>query len=184
MNRIKEDEVFKDIPGYEGRYQVSNYGRVWSLIRGREMSYDLGKEGYLRCSLCHYGQRNIPIGVSRLVAITFLDKPNENQIEVNHKDENKQNNHVDNLEWVSKSENINHGTRNKRVAEKLNIKVLQLDLQGNLIKEWDSIGEASKSLGIHRSTISRHCNNHITGTIRGGYIWRYANGEDYEKENL
>ena len=124
-------EEWKSIPGYEGLYEVSNLGRVRSLDRyvktcyeayklhkGKILSPAKDKNGYLKVHLCYNGKHNI-IRVHRLVAQAFLLNP-DNLPEVNHKDEDKTNNSVDNLEWCDRSYNISYGTRTER-QKKTNI---------------------------------------------------------------
>ena len=125
-------EEWRDIPGYEGLYQASNFGKIRSLTKKivqfngynySEKKYN-GKilkpsivRGYERVLLQDKGiKRNY--FVHRLVAMTFIENPN-NLPYINHKDENKLNNKVENLEWCTQSYNINYGNRNKKVREKL-----------------------------------------------------------------
>ena len=108
-------EIWKDILGYEGLYQVSNYGRVRSLKYGKEkiLKQQINTDGYLHIDL-YKNKKRKNYNVHRLVTIAFLENPN-NYPQVNHKDENKQNNHIDNLEWCDYKYNCNYGTRkNKR----------------------------------------------------------------------
>lgn len=117
------EEIWKDIPGYEGLYQASTYGRIKSLRRYRfnHNKKQIVEErilkpgvvnGYLRVALWKDAkQKNIL--VHRLIALTFISNPN-NYKEINHKDETRQNNHVDNLEWCSHKYNNNYGTINER----------------------------------------------------------------------
>ena len=113
-------EIYKDIEGYEGLYQISNYGNVKSLNYKKTGKDGLLKpqydsDGYCQVSLYkHHKGKSFPI--HRLVAEHFIDNP-DNLYEVNHKDENKLNNCVDNLEWCSHEYNCNYGTRNKRHSE-------------------------------------------------------------------
>ena len=116
-------EIWKDIEGYEGLYQVSNKGRIKSLnridSRGRKVNEKIlsskpNNKGYLRVHLYKNGKRK-PFSVHRLVAIAFIPNPN-NLLEVNHKDENKENNTVDNLEWCNRKYNTNYGSRNERAS--------------------------------------------------------------------
>ena len=112
------EEEWRDIKGYEGKYQVSNLGRVKSLknCKGnyREKILKLGKDklGYLQVVLSKEGKGKL-FRVHRLVAESFIENTN-NYPEVNHKDENKSNNCVDNLEWCDRKYNCNYGTRNIR----------------------------------------------------------------------
>ena len=116
-------EIWKDIEGYEGLYQVSNKGRIKSLnridSRGHKVNEKIlsskpNNKGYLRVHLYKNGKRK-PFSVHRLVAIAFIPNPN-NLLEVNHKDENKENNTVDNLEWCDRKYNANYGGRNERAS--------------------------------------------------------------------
>ena len=112
-------EVWKDIRGYEGLYQVSNLGRVKSLLRGSTEGKILcpleHRQGYLHVRLYKKGVYK-QFSIHRLVAITYLDNPN-NFLEVNHIDENKKNNRVDNLEWCTYKYNSNYGTCRQKISE-------------------------------------------------------------------
>lgn len=110
-------EIWKDIKGYEGLYQVSNLGRVKSLKVSKIKSERIRKSyqqssGYISIVLCKNGKA-VNHKVHRLVASAFIDNPN-NLPEINHKDENKANNKVDNLEWCDSSYNKNYGTRTEK----------------------------------------------------------------------
>ena len=121
-------EEWRPIPGYEGLYEVSNLGRVRSVDRyvkskgesywlrkGKMLSPTKDKNGYLKVNLSCNGKHNI-IRVHRLVTEAFLPNP-DNLPEVNHKDEDKTNNRVENLEWCDHKYNMNYGTRNIRAKE-------------------------------------------------------------------
>ena len=117
-------EEWRPIEGYEGLYEVSNTGQVRSLDRyvknnysyrlqkGKVLSPEKNKDGYLLVSLCCNGKQNLRT-VHRLVAQAFIPNPN-NLPQVNHKDENKSNNRVDNLEWCDQAYNNLYGTRQER----------------------------------------------------------------------
>ena len=116
------EEIWKDIEGYEGLYQISNYGRVKSLNyakQGKEkiLKDRISNSGYKRVNLSKSGERKTYY-VHRLVAETFIPNPN-GYSEVNHKDEDKSNNNIDNLEWCTSKYNSNYGTRNERQSEKM-----------------------------------------------------------------
>lgn len=116
------EEIWKDIEGYEGLYQVSNLGRVKSLNYAKQGKEKILKDrisatGYKRVNLSKSGERKTYY-VHRLVAETFIPNPN-GYSEVNHKDENKSNNNIDNLEWCTSKYNSNYGTRNERQSEKM-----------------------------------------------------------------
>lgn len=121
---MEKEEIWRDIEGYEGLYQVSNLGRVKSLDRidrlGRRkpgviLSYILHNYGYLLVNLYKEGKRKLFL-VHRLVAHTFIPNP-EGLPEINHKDEDKTNNLVDNLEYCDRKYNINYGTHTERMVQ-------------------------------------------------------------------
>lgn len=111
--------IWRDIEGFEGLYQVSNTGQIRSLRFGKTkiLKVMADNRGYKSLSLYKNGKGKT-YRVHRLVAQAFIPNPN-NLPEVNHKDENKANNHVSNLEWISHKDNVNYGTRNKRTGESL-----------------------------------------------------------------
>lgn len=161
-------EIWKDIKGYEGIYKVSNYGEILNI----KTKYKLKPSkinGYTRV---HLTDRTEYIHI--LVAKTFIKNPG-NKPCVNHIDGNKQNNKVDNLEWCTPKENINHAwnlglcEKSRKMAKR---KVIQYDKNMNFICEWESIREASTKLKLHESNISSCCSNKIKTT--GGFIWKYA----------
>ena len=110
-------EEWKDIKGYEGIYQISNKGRVKSLKFNKENILIPVKQnrGYLFVNLCKNGKVKKYL-IHRLVAEAFLPNP-DNSPQVNHKDENKLNNNVENLEWCSNEYNINYGSRNEKASK-------------------------------------------------------------------
>ena len=174
MNR-KEDqnmEHWKAIAGYEGLYEVSDMGRVKSLWYGKDRILKPGKSGmgYLKVGLCKAGNLK-QLLVHRLVAEAFI--PNPNNLEtVNHKDEDKTNNEISNLEWMSMKDNINYGTHNKRVAESLSNQVQMFDKKtGELLGTFPSTHEAKRVTGIAQQNISSCCNGKKKSA--GGYVWRY-----------
>lgn len=114
-NTVIKEVIWKDIKDFEGLYQVSNTGKVWSISRGQIRKTRLDKDGYERLDLWD-GNKTHTRFVHRLVAEAFLENA-ENKPEVNHIDECKTNNNLENLEWATRKENINHGTRNQRMVE-------------------------------------------------------------------
>ena len=169
-------EYWKPVVGYEGHYQVSNFGRVKSIKFGKEIILKQRQcmNGYKLVTLYKDGKGKI-ILVHRLVAQAFIPNP-DNLPEVNHKDENKTNNVVTNLEWCDRLYNVRYGTGIERQKKKQlnNIKkskpVLQYDLEGNFIKEWKSISECGRN-GFHIFCISSCCNG--KQKTHKGFIWRY-----------
>lgn len=175
-------EIWKDIVGYEGLYQVSNYGRVYSHLTERILRHHNCLKGYARLILRKNGS-NYGHTVHRLVALAFIDNPN-NFPEVNHKDENPRNNVVDNLEWCTHQYNNTYGTKIARmvahtdysvIADKNSKPVAQYDLNGNYIRSWKSLQDCSSSLGYDNSAIAKCCNNKLLQVY--GYQWRYINGD-------
>lgn len=174
---LTNDEIWKDILNYEGFYQVSNYGRVKSLNRVVEgrwgkavisekiLKSRKSKKGYLYVALYLNGKcKNIKI--HRLVAMTFI--PNTlNLPQVNHKDENKENNKVDNLEWCDNKYNCNYGSHTINYMKAVN----QYNMKGDFIKRWKSIKEASRILNINANCISSCCHHRIKTS--GKYKWRF-----------
>lgn len=177
------DEIWKDIIDYIGLYQVSNLGQVKSLPKNgkknRILKIERCKNGYLRVQLYKNGIGKHLL-VHRLVAEAFLDNPN-NLPYVNHIDEDKANNKVENLEYCDHVYNDNYGSRNQRISEtQMNDKnksksILQFDKQGNFIAEYPSIKEAQRQLSLDNRNISKCCKGkHKTC---GGFVWRYKNDE-------
>lgn len=165
------EENWKDIKGYEGFYQISNLGNVRSLPRNGTINKSRilkpnNVKNYLQVSLQKHGETKYQ-KVHRLVADTFIPNPN-NYPQVNHIDGNKHNNCVDNLEWVTSSENQLHSY----YTLKNNIKpVLQYDRNGNFIKEWINPAKAGDTLKIIRQNIYDCCNG--KRKTAGNYIWKY-----------
>lgn len=171
------EEIWKDKKDYEGLYQVSNLGRAKSLdryVKGKGHSLQLKKgrilkpmkdnNGYLKVLLSKNGKYT-NYYVHRLVAEVFLPNPN-NYKEVNHKDENKTNNVVTNLEWCDRKYNQNYGTR----TEKCSKTVLQYDLEGNFIREWKSSAECGRN-GFNQGHVADCCRGELK--THNGFIWKY-----------
>lgn len=175
-------EEWRDIQGYEGYYQVSNLGRVRSLDRdvvykngrrhkytGKILELSLNSQGYQKAMLSACGAHSTP-RVCRLVANAFIPNP-ANLPQVNHKDEIKTNDCVDNLEWCTAKYNVNYGHRAEKCSAKKSVPVLQMTLCGELVGEWKSAREAELNLGIDHSHIARCCRGKLSQT--GGFVWRY-----------
>lgn len=168
-------EIWKDIEGYEGLYQVSNWGRVRSLWFGKEKMLQpvKHKNGYLFVSL----GRKKTISIHRLVAEAFIPNP-DNLPQVNHRDENKENNNVDNLEWCDSKYNNNYGTHNKRVSDtqindqNKSKKVIQFSKTGEFIREWPSTNECGRN-GFNQGHVAACCRGNTKLKTYKGYIWKY-----------
>ena len=188
------EEIWKDIEGYEGKYEVSNFGRVKSLPRTHDISREkngsftyhrkekvltprIDKYGYLHVNLYDNEQRMKRHSVHRLVAGAFIPNPDRLPT-VNHKDEDKQNNRVDNLEWMSVSANNQYGThgygqRALMAAENARKRkaVVQLDMDGREVNRFVSLNEASRVTGISLGSIGKCVKGKHQSA--GGYRWRY-----------
>lgn len=162
-------EIWIDIKEYEGLYQVSNLGRVKSLLFNKEkiLKPALNERGYLHIIL-NKDKTHKTFRVHRLVANAFIPNP-QNKPQVNHIDGNKHNNEVNNLEWCSSKENIEHAYLNKLSKNKKTI--LQYDMNDIFIKEWDGLREAARSLNISKSSIYNCCRHKMKSA--GGFIWKY-----------
>ena len=167
-------EIWKDINGYEGKYQVSNLGNVKSLNykggqKERLLKQHNHADGYLRVGLCKNGKQRLYL-THRLVAIAFIGNY-ANYSEVNHKDENKQNNNANNLEWCNRAYNMNYGTQIERVKAKTSKPVLQYNLQGEFIKKWQGAREIERELNIAHTAISACCLGKQQTAY--GFIWKF-----------
>lgn len=158
----------KDVKGYEGLYAVTSCGKVWSYKNKMFLKPGVRKKGYLYVNLWKDGGYKTK-QIHRLVAEAYIPNP-ENLPQINHKDENKANNCLQNLEWCDNKYNANYGTRNERRSDKLKKTVIQYDLDGNFIKEWKSATDVGREVrfGIYQ------CVNGKRKTAFG-YIWRYKN---------
>ena len=165
------NEIWKDIEGYEGLYQVSDKGRVKSLKRGNDkiMSLRRDKDGYLLVNLWNNHERKT-FKVHRLVCQAYITN-SHNLPQVNHKDENKDNNCVENLEWCDSKYNNNYGTHNQRSADKQSKPVLQYTLDGKLVDKWKSGHDVERNLGYNQCNISSCCNEKRKSAY--GFVWRY-----------
>ena len=175
-------EIWKDIKGYEGYYQVSDHGRVRSQDRtvifsdGHVHYYKTKvltpcpeKDGYLLVCLRKNGRKQTP-KVHRLVAQAFIPNPHGLPI-INHKDQNRTNNHVSNLEWCTNKYNVTYGNACRKRSLPRMKAVVQLTLDGRFIAEYESASEASRQTGFNRG--------HICEVARGkrptanGFLWRW-----------
>lgn len=163
------NEIYKDIQGYEGKYQISNLGNVYSLITNKILKPGLTLDGYYQVNLYKNGVKK-HLYIHRLVAQSFLDNPNNYPI-INHKDENPMNNIYSNLEWCDKKYNNNYGKCKDKHAKTVSKPINQYDLQDNFIKQWNSMKEASETLKLSRGNICLCCQGIRNKT--GGYRWRY-----------
>lgn len=169
-------EVWKDIEGYEGLYQVSSLGRVKSLRFGKERILKAGKDkgGYLMVNLCKNSKTKM-YKVHRLVAQAFIPNPDGLQC-INHKDENKTNNCVDNLEWCTYLYNNNYGTRNFKSASNRSISIIQLTLNNEFVRCYRSSMDAERRTGFHQEHIISCCK----GDYKTAYNYKWLYATDYK----
>ena len=177
MAQSLEGEIWKPIINYEGLYEVSNLGRVKTLtkpgfsfkprlLRQRDNGF-----GYMQCQLMKNGKRNM-MTVHRLVAQAFVPNP-ENKPQINHKDGDKRNNAVDNLEWCTNSENQIHkfrvlGIKSKGGRPKRKIICCETAIV------YESAYDASNATGIHRGSISSVANHRCGYKTAGGLHWEFV----------
>lgn len=178
-----EGEIWKDIPNYEG-YKISNYSRIKSfkqdpvrILRQRK------SRGYYSVTLIQ-GKHKVNKGVHRLMAETFIPNP-YNLPQVNHRDENKSHNLIDNLEWCTNSYNMNYGTRNARagigISYANSIRIAQYSLEGKYITSYRGLNEAIRILGKIISCPRHGYKNQFWSSQ--GYMWRqHEEGVDMTKD--
>lgn len=170
-------EEWRSIEGWEG-YEVSNLGNVRSYIKHGKIINEhhnfVGKSkrsGYYRADLQHKSGKSKTHSIHRLVALTFI--PNlSNKSQVNHINGIKTDNRVDNLEWVTASENAKHCIRIGLKKDFNRKPIIQLKITGEVVKKYGSTEEASKATGLNRKNICKVVNgeNHTAG----GYKWKFA----------
>lgn len=180
------NENWKPIEGYEGLYEVSNLGNVRSITRiingriykERYLHQTVSGNHYKTVTLSYNGKQKT-YAVHRLVAETFIPNP-DNLPQVNHKDENKTNNRIVNLEWCDNKYNCNYGTHNENLSKSLKGKpksqralpVARYSKEGELIAVYYGAMEAARRTGINQSNITKCCKG--KQKTCGGYIWKYA----------
>lgn len=168
-------EIWKDIEGYNGKYQVSNLGRVMHKTKGI-MKTSSNSKGYHVIGLAKNGVKR-HFFVHRLVAQTFI--PNQNKHpQVNHIDEDKTNNRVDNLEWCTAKHNCNYGTRTKRIYDhgggSRHKRVGKFDHNGNLLGTWESIRKTAIANGVSPAAVSLCANGKPSAGSVFGYVYRFV----------
>ena len=196
MQEVKEskytEEIWKPVKNYEGLYEVSNKGRVKRLEQdfvdsiGRKyhkkeriLKNSTNSNGYFHVALRNNKGKQKFLRVHRLVAEAFIPNPDDKS-EVNHKDEIKTNNCVENLEWATHKENMNYGTRTERATKasgKTRSKpVIQYTKDREFVETWQSTCEAERQLGLANGSISRAARG-VYKTYKG-FVWKYVENMD------
>ena len=184
MENLAINEEWRPVVGYEGYYEVSNYGNVRSVPRFRNkgtlLKPSLDSHGYFMADLWKNNQRK-KIGVHRLVGMAFIPNP-ENLPYINHKDENPKNNFIGNLEWCTHEYNLNYGTCRARMSEKAKISnhlrpLQQYNRDGSFVAEFPSIIEAERQLNIDACSILYCCNHNGVRSLPGGFQWKYKDSD-------
>lgn len=172
LDKAEEDLELRDIPGFEGRYAASASGKIWSYKNKIFLKDRDEKCGYRRISLRPNGSDQLQtFMIHRLVAMAWIPNP-DNLPQINHKDEDKTNNHYTNLEWCDLKYNMNYGTRTERASQK-RYKPVRCIETGIV---YPSIKAAGEAVGIEPTGISA-CLNGRGRVSAGGYHWEYAEPE-------
>lgn len=167
------NEIWKDITKYEGLYQISNFGNIRNFRTGRMLKKQRNTRGYHKVNLSKDGKLQT-ISVHRLVANHFISNPYR-LLEVNHINEDKFDNRVENLEWCTRSYNVNYGNRIEKQKVKVSKPVQQFSKRGEIISSYPSIIQAGRENNLSNSCISACCRG-LRHTC-GGYVWQYATGD-------
>jgi hypothetical protein len=184
-----ENETWKEIEGYGGRYQISNYGRLWNVATQSMMKPQLKKTGYLQVNLMKPNKKMVSERVHRLVALYFCEKPDGCNV-VNHIDSNKTNNNAENLEWTTVSGNTKHCyEHNEKFRKQVNenaIKAAQKtiltlkvkDKDGFLIGIFKGYQNAAEALGVNEKTVRNIMLGKFKSNRKGYIITAIAKGGD------
>ena len=188
-------EIWKDIKGYGGLYQISNLGNVKKI---KNKKYNISKKEveekeinkYISIGKHKLGYKNVKLTdkngirknlfLHRIIAEAFVENPNNFNI-INHKDGDKSNNNINNLEWTTQKDNVNHAWKNglcenvRKVCaingKRKSKKIIQKNKNGEVIKVWNSTMDIERELGIIHNNIT-FCCKHYNRTA-GGFIWEY-----------
>lgn len=169
-------KTWKDAYGFEGFYEVSVSGKVRRVQDKKELKGGVNSYGYVVFHLSKNGKRKMCKG-HRLVAQTFIPNPKKLR-DVNHIDGDKTNNHISNLEWVSRGKNIKHA-RNVLKVDYSAKSVIQVTLEGDLVAVWKDTSTAAKFLKISSQMIGACCKG--TAPTAAGHLWYYSESKVFEK---
>ena len=153
--------IMKDIPGYEGLYAATEDGQIWSYYSNKCLKQNKSSNGYYKVNLSKDGVSHT-YQAHKLIALTFLPNP-DNLPQINHKDENKANNAVSNLEWISQIDNLNYGTRNQRISKR--VYCVETGEQFNSVKEAAEAINMTNPALIRALKTGKRCKN---------YHWKYV----------
>ena len=167
---MQKIEQWKAISETGGLYEVSTMGRVRRTSTQKILSQKMQGNGYLSVHLSINGKL-VTRNVHRLVALAFVENPG-NHTQVNHINEDKTDNRVENIEWCSPSYNCKYGHRNEKMVESRRRPVVQMDLHGNIITVFQVLNEAGRKTGISPAHICDVCNG--KRNTAGGYVWKYS----------
>ena len=186
------EEIWKDVPGYDGLYQISSFGRVKRLNgtvnnfhEDRILKTKYKKHGYAFVCLCKNGKLKY-FHVHRLVGIAFIPNP-ENKPQINHKNGIKTDCNIKNLEWCTASENGLHSYRilnRKHIAKKgletkASKQVMQMNFEGTSVYVWQSCSDASRYYGVSCTTIQKCCRGGYGTKSSIGYRWKFISNNEY-----
>ena len=182
-------EIWKDIEGYEGIYQVSNFGRLRSLDRyytkphprngvptrylkkGQIVKTFVGRNGYIGAVL-KFERKHKNFMMHRLVAKAFVPGYFDGA-DVNHKDCNRQNNRADNLEWMTRRDNLMYADAMDKIHANQRKPIIQMTLEGEFIREWPSMHSAHLALGLDTKSLAGACHQRYGMKTCGGFRWKF-----------
>lgn len=158
---MNEKEIWKDIPEYEGLYQVNQWGDIYSLISNKRLKYSISNDGYKQYNLFNKGKRKVMLA-HRAVALAFIPNPNNYPV-VNHKDENKENCYVDNLEWCDVLYNNTYNGKNDKInrnnLERFGKEFYVYDLNFNLLGKFKGVKKFVREHDLSSGNFSRALNH-------------------------
>ena len=171
LSKVDGFEKFEDYSVTSDGEVISHKGKEDRVLKGGGSRHE-----YLHVGLFLNGKRK-GINIHTLVALAFV-KGYEENLEVNHVDEDKKNNNYKNLEWITHTQNCNYGTRNEKIRKALNKPVAQLTLDGKLVKIWDSMMQAEQIGGFNNGNISSVCSGRYKTS--GGFYWEYLENNNWD----